>query len=256
MKAYKDTAKSSWNFRFSNYYDVVIPLWIPPLIAFLAGSIPFGLLIAKVKGVNIRDHGSGNIGATNVLRVIGKPYGIACLIFDFLKGFLPTLLAANIYLIAGKNPQIAVEAFESMATTFPAADAWKAQTLVILAGLVAILGHNYSPWIGFKGGKGIATSGGVLVALMPFGVLVLLVIWLLLFFTTRYVSIASIITALTLPLVTIYGSYRHGYLADGTWNKPLFIFSFIIAFLAVWRHRSNIKSLRAGTEHRFTRKKS
>ena len=233
-----------------------MPLWIPPIIAFLAGSIPFGLLIAKAKGVNIREHGSGNIGATNVLRVIGKPYGIACLLLDFLKGFLPTLLAVNVYLITGKNPQLAMESLESLATTFSAADAWKAQTMIILTGLAAILGHNYSPWIGFKGGKGIATSAGVLVALMPVGVLILIAIWALAFFTTRYVSIASMAAALSVPLVTLYGSYRHGYLADGTWNKPLFIFSIIIGFLAVWRHRSNIKALREGTEHKFSKKKS
>ncbi|MFK7909197.1 MAG: glycerol-3-phosphate 1-O-acyltransferase PlsY [Akkermansiaceae bacterium] len=232
-----------------------MPLWIPPLIAFLAGSIPFGLFIAKAKGVNIREHGSGNIGATNVLRVIGKPYGIACLILDFLKGFLPTLLAVNVYMITGKNPQFGMDALDGIATMFPAADAWKAQTLVIVTGLAAILGHNYSPWIGFKGGKGIATSGGVLVALMPVGVGVLLVIWLLLFLTTRYVSVASMGTALMVPIVTIYGSYRHGYLADGTWNKPLFVFSIIIGALAVWRHRPNIKSLMDGTEHKFSKKK-
>lgn len=233
-----------------------MPLWIPPLIAFLLGSIPFGLLIAKAKGVNIREHGSGNIGATNVLRVIGKPYGIGCLLLDFLKGFFPTLIAINIYLIAGKDPQIGIGSLQDLATTFAKPDAWKAQTLVILTGLAAILGHNYSPWIGFKGGKGIATSAGVLVALMPVGILVLLVIWVLLFFTTRYVSIASMGTALAVPLVTIYGSYRHGYLADGTWNKPLFVFSIIIALLAVWRHRSNIKALMNGTEHKFEKKKS
>ncbi|MBT8037541.1 MAG: glycerol-3-phosphate 1-O-acyltransferase PlsY [Verrucomicrobiae bacterium] len=232
-----------------------MPLWIPPLIAFLAGSIPFGLLIAKAKGVNIREHGSGNIGATNVLRVIGKPYGIGCLLLDFLKGFFPTLLAINVYLIAGKNPQIAVDALENLATPFAKPDAWKAQTLVILTGLAAILGHNYSPWIAFKGGKGIATSGGVLVALMPVGVVVLLIIWVLFFVTTRYVSIASMGTALMVPVVTLYGSYRHGYLADGSWNKPLFIFAIIIALLAVWRHQSNIKALLAGTEHQFSKKK-
>lgn len=236
--------------------QTIMPLWIPPLIAFFAGSIPFGLFIAKAKGVNIREHGSGNIGATNVLRVIGKPYGIACLILDFAKGFLPTLLAINVYLITGKNPQMAIESLDNLATVFSKPDAWKAQTLIILTGLAAILGHNYSPWIGFKGGKGIATSGGVLVALMPVGVAVLLVIWIILFFTTRYVSIASMGTALAVPFVTLYGSYRHGYLADGTWNKPLFIFTITIALLAVWRHRSNIKALMNGTEHRFSRKTS
>ena len=99
-------------------------------------------------------------------------------------------------------------------------------------------------------------SGGVLVALMPVGVLILLAIWCVTFLTTRYVSIASMVAAISVPLVTLYGSYRHGYLADGTWNKPLFIFSIIIGLLALWRHRSNIKALRQGTEHRFSRKKS
>ncbi len=232
-----------------------MPLWLPPLIAFIAGSIPFGLIIARVKGVNIREQGSGNIGATNVLRVIGKPYGIACLLLDFLKGFLPTLLAISIYLIIGKNAQMSVESLQELGTIFPVVDAWKAQTLIILTGLAAILGHNYSPWIGFKGGKGIATSGGVLIALMPVGVLILLLIWLLLFFGTRYVSVASIGTALAVPFLTIYGSYSHGYLADGTWNKPLFIFSIVIALMATWRHRSNIIDLKNGREHKFTRKK-
>ena len=109
-----------------------MPLWILPLIAFLAGSIPFGLFIAKAKGVNIREHGSGNIGATNVLRVIGKPYGIACLILDFLKGFIPTLLAINVYLIVGKNPQMSLDSLQDLSTTFATSDAWKAQTLICL----------------------------------------------------------------------------------------------------------------------------
>ena len=90
---------------------------------------------------------------------------------------------------------------------------------------------------------------------MPVGVVVLLVIWAMIFFTSRYVSIASMGTAIAVPFVAIYGSYRHGYLADGTWNKPLFIFAIVIALLAVWRHRSNIKNLMNGTEHKFSRKK-
>ncbi len=233
-----------------------MPLWILPIAAFLAGSIPFGLFIAKAKGVNIREHGSGNIGATNVLRVIGKPYGIACLLLDFIKGFVPTIIAVSLCLITGKSPQMAIDSLSQYATIFPAAEAWHAQSIIIITGLFAILGHNYSPWIGFKGGKGIATSGGVLVALMPVGVLILILIWIVLFYTTRYVSIASIGAAAAVPLVTIYGSYKHGYLADGTWNKPLFIFSIIIGALAIWKHRSNIQNLRNGSEHQFSKKKS
>jgi len=231
-----------------------MPLWIPPLIAFLIGSIPFGLLIAKAKGINIREHGSGNIGATNVLRVVGKKYGITCLILDLLKGLIPTAIAVSIFHIAGKAPQLSIDALQPYAHIFSAENAWHAQSLIILTGLAAIMGHNYSPWIGFKGGKGIATSAGVLIALMPVGVLVLIVIWALLFFTTKYVSVASIGAALSVPLVALYGSYCHGYLQDGTWNKPLFAFSILIALLATWRHRSNITKLRQGTEHKFGKK--
>ena len=226
-------------------------LWLIPIAAFLAGSVPFGLLIAKTKGINIREHGSGNIGATNVLRIVGKPYGILCLLLDFLKGFLPTLLAVNLFLISGKEIQLSLSALEPFAISFPKVDAWHAQSLIILTGLFAILGHNYSPWVGFKGGKGIATSGGVLVAIMPMGVVVILIIWLILFYTTRYVSVASIGAAAAVPFTAIYGSYRHGYIANGTWNKPLFIFSILIAVLAIWKHRSNIKDLIDGTEHKF-----
>ena len=231
-----------------------MPLWIPPLIAFLVGSIPFGLLIAKAKGINIREHGSGNIGATNVLRVVGKKYGISCLLLDLLKGLLPTILAVSIFQIAGKSPQLAIDALQPYAQVFSGENAWQAQCLIILTGLAAIMGHNYSPWIGFKGGKGIATSAGVLIALMPVGVLVLIAIWALLFFTTKYVSVASIGAALSVPLVALYESYRHGYLQDGTWNKPLLAFSILIAILATWRHRSNITNLRNGTEHKFGKK--
>lgn len=230
-------------------------LWLCPLLAFLLGSIPFGLIIARLKGVDIRQHGSGNIGATNVLRVVGKKYGITCLLLDALKGFVPVVIAINLIQIAGRPIQIPLAFLDGSALKLPADQAIKAQLLQILTALLAILGHNYSPWVGFKGGKGIATSAGVLLALMPFGVILLIAIWLLLFLGTRYVSVASIGAAAALPLVTLYGSWSHGRIQDGTWNKPLFAFSVVIAALAIWKHRVNLQRLRAGTEHRFERKK-
>lgn len=230
-------------------------LWLCPLIAFLLGSIPFGLLIAKSKGVDIRQHGSGNIGATNVLRVMGKKYGITCLLLDMLKGLIPTVLAFSLIRFVGddKNPMI-ISMLQKQAVLFPADQQFTAQLLVILSGLLSILGHNYSPWVGFKGGKGIATSAGVVIALMPAGIPILIMVWLLLFFTTRYVSVASIGAAAALPFITIAGSAFHGRLADGTWNKPLFAFSVVIAVLAIWKHRSNLQRLMAGTENRFVPK--
>ena len=226
-------------------------LWLCPLIAFLLGSIPFGLIIARAKGINIREHGSGNIGATNVLRVVGKKYGITCLVLDALKGFVPTVIAISLIRFPGIQNPMTLSGLLPHASEFPMLTA---QMFQVLTGLCAILGHNYSPWVGFKGGKGIATSAGVLIALMPAAVVILIAIWGLVFLFSRYVSLASILAAAALPLLTLWGSWFHGKIQNGTWNKPLFAFSIIIAVLAIWKHRSNIQRLLAGTEHRFTRK--
>lgn len=229
-------------------------LWLCPLLAFLLGSIPFGLMIARTKGIDIREHGSGNIGATNVLRVMGKKYGIPCLILDALKGFIPVALATSLIQIAGRHAQVQLPVPSDWTMILPAAEAMKGQSIHILTAFLAVMGHNYSPWVRFRGGKGIATSAGVLLALMPFAVLILIVIWLLLFFITRYVSLASIGAAAVLPLITLWGSWHHGRIQDGTWNKPLFIFTVVIALLAIFKHRTNIQRLMAGTENRFTPK--
>jgi len=238
--------------------------WFCPVLAFLLGSIPFGLLIAKAKGINIREHGSGNIGATNVLRVVGKKYGITCLLLDALKGFIPVVIAVNLIQIEGKKVGLFhIGALDPFALLLPAAEQFKGQLLHVITALAAVLGHNYSPWVGFKGGKGIATSAGVLLALMPAGVGLLAAVWLIVFALSRYVSLASILAAAALPLITHLGARFHHLQNDqslptlwqaGTWNKPLFFFSLIIAVLAIWKHRPNIQRLVAGTEHRFTRK--
>ncbi len=231
-----------------------MPIWFPPIFAFLLGSIPFGLLIAKTKGIDIRKHGSGNIGATNVLRIVGKQYGICCLFLDLLKGLIPTIVGVSLIRYGDDIHQMSIPFLIDLSESLPSTDQLKVQSLQVFTGLCAILGHNYSPWVGFKGGKGIATSAGVLIGLMPAAVVILFFIWVALFFLTRYVSIASIGASLALPFLTIYGSYYHGKLANGTWNKPLFLFSIIIAVLATWKHRSNIKNLMNGTEHRFEKK--
>lgn len=228
--------------------------WLCPLFAFLLGSIPFGLIIARGQGIDIREHGSGNIGATNVLRVMGKKFGIPCLILDALKGFIPVLIAINVIHIAGRSPLLSFNFPESWVLQLSAADTLKGQVVHIFTALLAVLGHNYSPWVGFRGGKGIATSAGVLLALMPAGVGLLIFVWLATFAITRYVSLASIVAAIALPAVTLWGSWHHGRIADGTWNKPLFVFTVIIGIMAVWKHRQNIQRLMAGTENRFTRK--
>lgn len=206
--------------------------WLIPLFGFLLGSIPFGLILGKLKGIDIREHGSGNIGATNVFRTLGKRIGITCLFLDFIKGFIPVLVATRL------TP-----------------DSLNGQTIEVVTALAAILGHNYSPWIGFKGGKGIATSGGALMALMPVGVLLLIIIFIVVTKLTKYVSVGSIATAISLPLVFLFGSSLHGKFPNGDWNKPLFVFCLVAGALAVWKHRANIARLRAGTEHRVGQKK-
>ncbi|MEI6655540.1 MAG: glycerol-3-phosphate 1-O-acyltransferase PlsY [Verrucomicrobiota bacterium] len=238
-------------------------LWLCPLIAFLLGSIPFGLLMAKARGIDIRQQGSGNIGATNVLRVMGKKYGIACLILDMLKGFIPTLLAINWIRFEGEPTGMVIPCLLPFALVLPSDQQTLAQLLQVGTGLCAILGHNYSPWVGFKGGKGIATSAGVVIALMPAAIVILLLAWVLLLFFTRYVSVASIGTVGILPLVTHLGARFHHLHNDpslptlwqaGAWNKPLFAFSVVVALLGIWKHRSNINRLRHGTENRFERR--
>jgi glycerol-3-phosphate acyltransferase PlsY len=229
-------------------------LWLCPLVAFLLGSIPVGLLLAKARGIDIRQHGSGNIGATNVLRVMGKKFGIPCLVLDVLKGVLPTLLAITLIRFEGQPVTMAIPALLPFATTLPADQQLIAQLLQVVTGLCAILGHNYSPWVGFKGGKGIATSAGVVLALMPAALVILVLLWYGLFALTRYVSVASIGAVAVLPVITLWGSWHHGRIQDGTWNKPLFAFSVVVAGLGIWKHRANLQRLFAGTENRFERR--
>ena len=195
------------------------------LASYLFGATPFGYLAGKMRGIDIRDHGSGNIGATNVLRVLGKPVGITVLVLDLLKGLMPVLVTK--WLAAGNDTGS------------------EATIVAMLAALGTILGHNFTFWLKFRGGKGIATSAGALLALLPVAMGCGLVVWLVLFFATRYVSVASMGAALAIPTVTAITDLE---------NRPLLVFSILIAILAIARHRANIQRLLAGTENRFSRK--
>jgi len=197
--------------------------------SYLLGSIPAGFIAGKICGVDLRTQGSGNIGATNALRVLGKKWGYAVFLFDFLKGLVPVLLALHWGRTVGVEPSSAPGA---------------------LAALGSLVGHSFPVWLGFRGGKGIATSGGVIIGLFSLpAFLICLGVWLLLFTTTRYVSVASIGGALSLPVVVgaMFLMHRIDWLA--------LMVSIVMCGLAVWRHRSNITRLRAGTEPRFERKK-
>ncbi len=198
-------------------------LFAAALVAYLLGSIPNGYLAGRIKGIDIRDQGSRNIGATNVFRVLGKAWGISVFFADFLKGLAAVLLAVKF--------------------VAPEAGAMGG----IVAGVACILGHNYPVWLRFKGGKGIATSAGVLCALMPVALLVAAVVWAVVFFISRYVSLASIAAAIALPVAVWFA-------AEGDDWTALLAFSILIAAMAIWRHRSNIQRLLQGTENRFARK--
>jgi glycerol-3-phosphate acyltransferase PlsY len=203
--------------------------WV--LIAFLSyliGSVPNGYLVARSQGVDIRQHGSRNIGATNVLRVLGKKWGYLVFLGDALKGFLAVklglLLAANSLL----SPVLGG----------------------VIAAIACILGHNYPIWLGFKGGKGMATSGGVVLALFPITVVCCVsLVWIVVFYASKYVSLASIATAIALPCAVFLLIAKTG---AEFWT--LFGFTVLIAALAVWRHKANIVRLMNGTESRFGKK--
>jgi glycerol-3-phosphate acyltransferase PlsY len=199
------------------------------LAAYLLGSIPTGFLVARAKGIDIRTVGSGNIGATNAMRVLGKPAGIFVLLLDALKGY-----AACTWLV-------------SLALKFLTLTPEQVQPLQIIAGICAVLGHNYTCWLRFKGGKGIATTAGVFLALAPWALLVAFVVFILAVLLTKYVSVGSIAAAIALS-VTVWIMTPH--------NLFLCLVTTALGLMAVYKHKANIQRLRAGTENRIGQKKA
>ena len=221
-----------------------MPIWsyiLTVLAEYLLGSIPTGYLVAKAKGIDIRAVGSGNIGATNAMRVLGKPAGIFVLLLDALKGYaackLAVYLAAHFttrYYDMRHDPDIVAQMN------------WGLKHFAILAGIFAVLGHNYPCWLKFKGGKGIATTAGVYLALAPWALLAAFIVFILVALFTRYVSVASITAAIALP-VTVWIMSPD--------NLLLGIVTTALGALAIYKHKSNIQRLMAGTENRLGKKK-
>lgn len=210
------------------------------LAAYLVGSIPFGFLVAKAKGIDIRAVGSGNIGATNAMRVLGKPVGIFVLLMDVLKGyaacaFLPPLIFNWL-----------APHFSGLFVYFQNEPVELQTRFYVVAGIFAVLGHNYTCWLKFKGGKGIATTAGVYLALAPWAVLVAFAVFILAIAVTRYASAGSIEAAIALP-ATVWVMTPH--------NLFLGIVTTALGVLAIYKHKSNIQRLMAGTENRFGKKK-
>lgn len=202
------------------------------IVSYLLGSIPSGFLAGKARGIDIRQEGSGNIGATNVFRILGRTAGICVLLADALKGLLAVMVVADLSALVFGPP------------TLPLENAPSRQGLQLAAGVAAILGHNYTCWLRFKGGKGVATTAGVLIAWLPMPFLVVLVVWLVVFAASRYVSLASIGAAVVLPLAA--------WLLDG--RVAMIVITALLSALAIYKHRANITRLLNGTENRFGKK--
>ena len=195
------------------------------LIAYVLGSIPNALWVGKTfKNIDVREHGSKNTGSTNAARVLGAKLGIFTLILDILKGALPTYLG----IVLGANLLTRITGIDKLD--------------IIVIGMAAILGHTFSLFLKFKGGKAVATTLGVFLVLVPYAILILLVVFFVIFGLTKYVSLASIVSAVALP-ITVYLTTRH---------IPLTILGIIIGLLVIIRHKENIKRLINGTESKLT----
>jgi acyl phosphate:glycerol-3-phosphate acyltransferase len=195
------------------------------ILSYIAGSIPSAYLAGKARGIDLRKHGSGNLGATNVVRVLGPRIGGVVFLADLLKGFLP------VYFLPGYTETLRPELW------------------ALVFGAAAILGHVKPIFLLWRGGgKGVATASGVFLALAFLPMLVAEALWIIVFYFTRYVSLASLIAAAVLPFAIL------------AWSRnPLslvFLASVVIALFVFWTHRANIGRLRRGEEHRFVKKGS
>ena len=197
--------------------------------AYLIGSFPSGYVIGRARGVDIRTQGSGNVGATNALRVLGKKWGYLCFALDIGKGALAVWLAKlAVAPAAGIDPTLAG----------------------IVAAIAVIAGHTFPVWLGFKGGKGIATSGGIAIALFPIEVfLISISLWVVVFLLTRIVSVASIAATVTLGSTLVVLWFL------GRAEAPVMAVGLAMCVLVIWLHRANLRRLCAGTEPRFEKKR-
>ncbi|WP_407536268.1 glycerol-3-phosphate 1-O-acyltransferase PlsY [Cetobacterium somerae] len=193
------------------------------VIAYIFGSLPCGVWLGKgVKNIDIREYGSKNSGATNAYRILGPKYGIMVLILDALKGYIP-LYIASLFDIGG--------------------------IYIILLGLVAILGHTFSFFLQFKGGKGVATSLGVFLFLMPKVVGVLVLVFILVVGISKYISLGSVICAGLLPILAYFMPVR-----DDATRLSLVVISLIVGIFVIYKHKANIQRLMEGKENKFNLK--
>jgi acyl phosphate:glycerol-3-phosphate acyltransferase len=200
------------------------------LVSYLLGSIPFSYIAGRIAGIDIRKVGSRNLGATNVTRTLGKSYGYPVFVLDFLKGLAAVRLAI---LIAERTPATPVSP----------------EITGMVGAVFCVIGHSFPIWLRFKGGKGVATSAGALFGLMPAALAIGVIVWILTFQITRFVSLASIVAVIALPMAILTLL-----LLGHATSYALFYFSIGLAALIIVRHRANLSRLIRGTEPRFTRK--
>jgi glycerol-3-phosphate acyltransferase PlsY len=216
----------------------MMPLALVVVLSYFVGSFPTSIIVTKlVRGLDIRNHGSGNAGGTNVMRVLGYKMGIFVIAVDILKGYIATMIVTK--LMYGPFP-------------FPNATPFTDVTLMrIIAGCMAILGHVWTAFGGFRGGKGIATAGGVLLGLATIEALIALGVFSIVVILFRYISLGSISAAVAFPLTMFF---RHNlFHAELQGYNTLIFFSIGISLLLLYTHRANIRRLLDGTEHRFSR---
>lgn len=198
--------------------------------AYLIGALPWGLWIGLLNGKDVRKEGSGNIGATNVTRVVGAKAGKLCFALDLLKGFFPVLLVSLL---------MKHEVLPNTLTFAP-----------IVAAVAPVIGHMFSIFLKFTGGKGVSTAAGAILGLAPFACLTGLAIWAIVFLTSRYVSLASIVAAFIVPIC----AWIYSAMGWQVVSCPSIIFLTLLCLLAILRHHENIKRLLNGTENRFVKK--
>lgn len=219
------------------------------MVSYFLGSIPSGFLIAKSQGIDIREHGSKNIGATNVWRTMGRRWGLFAFFCDTFKGWLAVTVGVW---IAVKYP-ITVD----LPHGYMLVKTLSADYAGIAAALGCIMGHNFPIWLNFKGGKGVATSLGVMIGMMPLVSLIIFATWAVVFKVSRYVSLASLIGALVLPITVIalmfFGPSK-GWVSVHGWGN--FYFAVAAGLMVIKRHTANIQRLINGTELRFGDPKS
>jgi len=201
------------------------------ICAYFIGAIPWAYLIGKINGMDIRKHGSGNVGATNVRRVLGKKLGVLCFVLDFLKGFMPAFLILRINSCCDVNFSLDI-AF-------------------IVTAFALVSGHMWPVYLKFKGGKGVSTMAGILLALAPLSLLLGGGVWAMVFYSSRFVSLASILAALSLPVSAYLLSVNNIY----SLSQTMLTLLSLLALLVIYRHKGNIIRLFNGTENRFTKKK-